>query len=185
MHLKVNVTTVSSHVDELQFFSRGRAAMCTLWLHIKTVTHSTELMSVLMRLISACAYVFCSHEMDRVLSVLRLRVSVGLWITCKWWMLKCLQGESWPSGFDPAPCRSSSPSARSRRTLNWASLPVTWCHPTWLASPSCPTTAASKETCPPVLIPRYCHLWTLPAWVHHGNNAKGNSEYFVKLKVHF
>lgn len=105
-----------------------------------------------------------------------LHVSVDLGITCKWWMLKCWQGEDCPSGFDPAPYPwSSSPSVRSRTTLSWVSLPATWCRPTWLASPSCPMTVASKETCLPVLIPPHCHPWKLPAWVPHGNNSKGKS----------
>lgn len=136
----------------------------------------TSAWKVCMCLHSKCCGVLCLYAA-------LLHVNVGLWITCKWWMLNCWQGENWPGGFDPAPCQSSSPSARSRRTLSWVSRLVTWCSLTWLDSLSCPTTAASKETCPPVLISLSCHLWTLQAWVHHGNNAKGKSDtcYFVLI----
>ena len=99
-------------------------------------------------------------------------LSAEPWSTCKWWILMYWQGESWPSGFDPARCQSSSPSVRSRRTLSWVSH-QTWYHLTRLASQSCPTTVALKEIFPPLLIHPQCHLWMLPVWVHHGNNAKG------------
>lgn len=100
--------------------------------------------------------------------VLMLSCSIKLPIS----YFKCWQGGSWPNGLDPALFRSSTPA--SRRTWSSGIQPATWCHLTWLASPSCPMTAASKETCHPVLIP-LCHLlWTALPWMHHGNNAEGN-----------
>lgn len=136
---------------------------------------------------SACKVCMCLHSKCSVVCC----VSV---LPCSMWVLtsashvsdECWtvwQGENWPGGFDPALCQSSSASARSRRTLSWVSHLVTWCPLTWLDSLSCPTTVASKETCPPALISPCCHPWTLPAWVHHGNNAKGNSDtcYFVLI----
>ncbi len=103
----------------------------------------------------------------------------------KWkWMLICWQGENCSGGCDPAPRRIRSPSPRSRRTLSCMSHPATWCHQTWFASPSCPMTAALKETCPRVLIPFHRYLWTVSALAHLGKNAKGkcNTSYFPLIR---
>lgn len=90
-----------------------------------------------------------------------------------YWLYENPQGGRWPDGCDPALHQSRSPSARSMRTLSWATLPVTRCHPTRAASLSCPTTAASKETCPMVGIRHRWRCSIQAVWPHHGNPARG------------